>query len=205
MTKETLKSKMTLLADNFNPPLSDKEILDFCETDYQEEETEGWKKVNGEKFKAHLNVVDKLNFVKYTTKTKLKQEIKKCNEEIDLYMEKKRQAVNDSESYWYETYIEDYITRKEKLNKQLFFFNRRFDGNDKELARQVSIENFIEFNRAGFANCPFHSEKTGSFHKIQGKNLAYCFGCGKLANTIDIVMETQGVDFSKALKIILNK
>lgn len=46
--------------------------------------------------------------------------------------------------------------------------------------------------------CPFHSEKSPSFHVIPKKNLLYCFGCGWCGNAIKFVMEKDGYDFITA-------
>lgn len=46
----------------------------------------------------------------------------------------------------------------------------------------------IDLNRRGFARCPFHSEKTGSF-RVYKDGSFHCFGCGAHGNSvIDLVM-----------------
>ena len=47
--------------------------------------------------------------------------------------------------------------------------------------------------------CPFHSEKTASFHVVQDKGFYHCFGCGAHGNAIDFVMALEGLDFAQAL------
>ena len=47
--------------------------------------------------------------------------------------------------------------------------------------------------------CPFHSEKTPSFHVLQDKGFYYCFGCQAKGDVFDFVMNTQGVQFYEAL------
>ena len=47
--------------------------------------------------------------------------------------------------------------------------------------------------------CPFHSEKTPSFHVHVGRGFYYCFGCGAKGDLFDFVMRTDGIDFVEAL------
>ena len=56
----------------------------------------------------------------------------------------------------------------------------------------------LTFNRAGFAVCPFHQEKTASFKVHNGKG--HCFGCGWQGSVIDFVMQMFGLDFPGALR-----
>lgn len=53
--------------------------------------------------------------------------------------------------------------------------------------------------------CPFHNEKTPSFHVSADKQLFHCFGCGASGNVIQFVMRTENVDFVDALKIMADK
>lgn len=44
------------------------------------------------------------------------------------------------------------------------------------------ISNFVELKKAGTnfsARCPFHNEKSASFHVNPAKGIYKCFGCGK--------------------------
>ena len=56
----------------------------------------------------------------------------------------------------------------------------------------------IRLNRAGFARCPFHSEKTASFKAYPGSRGYHCFGCGKSGDVIKLVMDLDGVTFQSA-------
>lgn len=60
----------------------------------------------------------------------------------------------------------------------------------------------IEINKKGFANCPFHNEKTASFKIYEGERGFYCFGCGKSGDVIDFVMTFFSLTFQEALKKI---
>src|SRR5690625_7343373 len=48
--------------------------------------------------------------------------------------------------------------------------------------------------------CPFHDEKTPSFHVHRDKGFFYCFGCQAKGDVYDFVMRTQGISFPEALR-----
>ncbi len=50
--------------------------------------------------------------------------------------------------------------------------------------------------------CPFHNEKTPSFHVHQDKGFYYCFGCQAKGDIFDFVMRTQNVSFGEALQLL---
>jgi len=50
--------------------------------------------------------------------------------------------------------------------------------------------------------CPFHSEKTPSFHVHLDRGFYYCFGCHAKGDVFDFVMQTQGVAFGDALRLL---
>ena len=50
--------------------------------------------------------------------------------------------------------------------------------------------------------CPFHAEKTPSFHVHVDRGFFYCFGCGAKGDAFDYVMRTQGVAFIDALTML---
>ena len=53
-----------------------------------------------------------------------------------------------------------------------------------------------------WAPCPFHHEKTASFHVDDRKGYYYCFGCHAKGDAISFVRETENVDFMEAVKIL---
>ena len=58
----------------------------------------------------------------------------------------------------------------------------------------------IDINQHGFARCPFHSEKTGSF-KVYKNNSFHCFGCGAHGGSvIDLTMKLFDESISDACK-----
>jgi DNA primase len=66
-----------------------------------------------------------------------------------------------------------------------------------------------ELRRAGvdsyFGICPFHDERTASFHVSPGKKLYHCFGCQASGDPFDFVMQTEGLDFIGALEALAGR
>ena len=50
--------------------------------------------------------------------------------------------------------------------------------------------------------CPFHQEKTASFHVDDRKGYYYCFGCHAKGDAISFVRETENVGFMEAVEIL---
>ncbi|TNE58118.1 MAG: DNA primase [Alphaproteobacteria bacterium] len=48
--------------------------------------------------------------------------------------------------------------------------------------------------------CPFHSEKTPSFHVDEPRGFYHCFGCGEHGNVFDFVMKTENLSFPEAVE-----
>jgi DNA primase len=53
-----------------------------------------------------------------------------------------------------------------------------------------------------WASCPFHQEKSASFHVDDRKGFYYCFGCHAKGDAISFVRETENVEFMEAVKIL---
>ena len=66
-----------------------------------------------------------------------------------------------------------------------------------------------ELRRAGansyFGLCPFHQERTASFHVRPDEKHYHCFGCQASGDPFDFVMETEGLDFKGALEALANR
>jgi DNA primase len=65
------------------------------------------------------------------------------------------------------------------------------------------IGDYVSLKRAGHSLkglCPFHGEKTPSFHVTPAKNMYYCFGCGQGGNAIDFLMRIEGLSFPEAVE-----
>jgi DNA primase len=50
--------------------------------------------------------------------------------------------------------------------------------------------------------CPFHNEKTPSFHVDPDKGFYKCFGCGKAGDAITFVRETEQLGFTEAVEAL---
>ena len=56
-----------------------------------------------------------------------------------------------------------------------------------------------------FGLCPFHAEKTPSFHVNPEKQLYHCFGCGAGGNVFTFVMAMEKLDFMEAVKFLAER
>lgn len=56
-----------------------------------------------------------------------------------------------------------------------------------------------------WACCPFHHEKTASFHIDENRQFYHCFGCGVSGNVITLVKEMENVDFVDAVKMLAER
>lgn len=55
------------------------------------------------------------------------------------------------------------------------------------------------------ACCPFHHEKTPSFHVSRDKQMYHCFGCGVGGNVYTFVMEYENYSFPEAVKLLADR
>jgi DNA primase len=66
-----------------------------------------------------------------------------------------------------------------------------------------------ELRRAGvnsyFGLCPFHDERTGSFHVLPDDKRYHCFGCQASGDAFSFVMETEGLNFVGALEMLADR
>jgi DNA primase len=53
-----------------------------------------------------------------------------------------------------------------------------------------------------WAPCPFHQEKTASFHLDDRKGYYYCFGCHAKGDALNFIRETENVGFMEAVEIL---
>ncbi len=53
-----------------------------------------------------------------------------------------------------------------------------------------------------WAPCPFHQEKSASFHVDDRKGFYYCFGCQAKGDAISFVRETENTSFMEAVEIL---
>ena len=70
------------------------------------------------------------------------------------------------------------------------------------------IGDFVTLKRRGssyVACCPFHNEKTPSFHVTPSKGIYKCFGCGKAGSAVGFVMEYEHMTYPEALRYLARK
>ncbi|MEJ2002100.1 MAG: DNA primase [Maritimibacter sp.] len=53
-----------------------------------------------------------------------------------------------------------------------------------------------------WASCPFHQEKSASFHVDDRKGYYYCFGCHAKGDAISFVRETENLGFMEAIELL---
>lgn len=56
-----------------------------------------------------------------------------------------------------------------------------------------------------WAPCPFHQEKTASFHVDDQKGFYYCFGCHAKGDSISFLMEVENFSFIEAVEILASE
>jgi len=85
------------------------------------------------------------------------------------------------------------------------------DLRDAVLARVDLAElagHYLSLTRVGRefkGRCPFHEEKTASFHVNPEKGLFHCFGCKAGGNAIDFIMRMENLEFRDALEWLANR
>jgi DNA primase len=70
------------------------------------------------------------------------------------------------------------------------------------------VSGYFPLKRAGKdyrALCPFHAEKTPSFHVSPSKQIYKCFGCGKGGSVFNFVMAKENVTFPEAVRILAER
>lgn len=79
----------------------------------------------------------------------------------------------------------------------------------KERANIVQIVGErVKLERAGRSFkglCPFHKEKSPSFHVNEERNFYHCFGCHASGDSIRFVQETEGLSFVEAIRELASR
>lgn len=84
----------------------------------------------------------------------------------------------------------------------------RIEDARKRVRLSALVASHTRLKRAagGFLGlCPFHLEKTPSFHVSDVRGTFKCFGCGAWGDAIDFVMLTKGVGFADAVGELLGE
>lgn len=144
----------------------------------------------------------------------LNQEIKRLNSLIELIWKDHEESIKLDVPYWLRLAIldinnpkkiEGYIRRltvEKLLLEHPESYKRLNRVSPEEIARALTFpfDQLIEFNKTGFAFCPFHNEKKPSFHLIKQRNKGHCFGCQWNGNVINFLMDRDKFSFKDAVR-----
>ncbi|MEJ5054262.1 DNA primase [Sphingobacterium sp. MYb382] len=70
------------------------------------------------------------------------------------------------------------------------------------------VGDFVDLKKRGtslIGNCPFHNEKTPSFHVSVAKGIYKCFGCGVGGDSLKFVMELEKYSYPEAIRFLADK
>lgn len=89
---------------------------------------------------------------------------------------------------------------------------RILDQSVREVADRVDmiavVGEVVDLKSAGSSHkglCPFHTEKTPSFHVNATRKLYHCYGCGAGGDAIKFVRETRGLSFTEAVEYLAER
>ncbi len=70
------------------------------------------------------------------------------------------------------------------------------------------VSDYVKLKKSGSSYkglCPFHDEKTPSFHVTPRLRIYKCFGCGASGDVFNFIMEMEGVGFTEALRSLAER
>ncbi|MBR6306153.1 MAG: DNA primase [Bacteroidales bacterium] len=70
------------------------------------------------------------------------------------------------------------------------------------------VGDYVTLKRQGgslWACCPFHNEKTPSFHVVPSRGIYKCFGCGKSGTAVGFLMDYEKLSYHEALRYLAKK
>jgi len=105
---------------------------------------------------------------------------------------KKRIAIYQS-VYFHEEYLKQHT----KVNN--YTERKAFNSDRITNAKAYPIENLLDIKHNKIC-CLWHNEKTPSMHYYKKTNSLFCFGCGKIADSIDVYMKLNNCTFTEAVK-----
>lgn len=85
---------------------------------------------------------------------------------------------------------------------------------DLETVRERSriedvVATYLTLRRTGGGSltglCPFHDEKTPSFHVTPARGYYHCFGCGEGGDVIDFIRKINNVSFTEAVEYLADR
>lgn len=70
------------------------------------------------------------------------------------------------------------------------------------------VGDYVKLKKSGsgfIGLCPFHNEKTPSFHVTPRLGIYKCFGCGESGDVFSFVMQMEGISFPESLKTLAER
>ena len=70
------------------------------------------------------------------------------------------------------------------------------------------VADYVPLTRKGgslWGCCPFHSERTPSFHVVPERQMYKCFGCGKGGGVINFIMEMENLSYPDAVRFLAKR
>ncbi len=70
------------------------------------------------------------------------------------------------------------------------------------------MQSYVELKRAGSTyscRCPFHSERTPSFHVYPDTQSYYCFGCGAGGDVVTFIRQIENLDYMESVRFLAQR
>ena len=70
------------------------------------------------------------------------------------------------------------------------------------------VSEYVQLKNSGsnlVGLCPFHNERTPSFHIYRNSGSFYCFGCGVGGDVITFIRRIENLDYVEALKLLAQR
>lgn len=83
--------------------------------------------------------------------------------------------------------------------------NKVRDATDLVSLVQETVELKPRGNNDLWGCCPFHGEKTASFHVIPATQVWHCFGCGEGGDAFTYVMKREGLSFPESIRYLADR
>ena len=116
----------------------------------------------------------------------------------DVQQDRQNRIATFQSIHFHESYIKEHTKKAPVIKKR-----NSLSSDVVENAKAYPMTNMIEFKQ-NKACCPFHNEKTPSFTYYPENNTAYCFGCSKVADSIEIYQHIHNCSFKKAVEELNN-
>lgn len=141
----------------------------------------------------------------------IKSGLRQCNWHLNKLVNMELNARNEVETLLLQDAARYWIGEEERLQKKLKWLT---NPNPKKtididiIKEQVKVADYLKimgcklipFGKRLKCKCIFHNEKSPSLVIYPETNSYYCFGCGEGGSIIDLVMKTQGMTVSQAVK-----